>query len=164
MRVQIDDAGWGCLLFGTLIGAYRTDTGAFAWGEIPVEFFQRDAFTRQLYLAEGVEVTKGLFQELAVTKEHPVEVCTGYVLRRVRGWLSKQGFDWRPARIGEPLQSLAEGVLLEKLLALSIPATYEMLTRYRGALFRECLRWLKGGDLDRRGVVAEREALAKPSP
>jgi len=80
--------------------------------------------------------------------------------RRGQGLAQPGGIRWRPARIGDPLRTLVERALLEKLLALSIPASYEMLTRDRAALFRECLRPLKGGDLNR-GAIAEREALAK---
>jgi len=42
MTIQIDDAGWGCLLLGVLIGAYRVETGEFAFGEIAVEHFQNE--------------------------------------------------------------------------------------------------------------------------
>jgi len=160
-KIQIDDAGWGCLLFGTIIGAYRTDTQKFAWGEIPVRLFQGEAFAQKRYLDGAVEVARGLLKELEATKEHPIEICSGYVLSEIRAWLSREGYSWKPARIGDPLQSLVERVLLEKLQALSIPVTYKMLTEDRGTLFRECLRWLKGGDLDRCGALPEREALAK---
>ena len=53
MTIQIDDAGWGCLLLGVLIGAYRVETGEFAFGEISVEHFQNGAFARQGYQISG---------------------------------------------------------------------------------------------------------------
>jgi len=62
-RVQIDDAGWGCLLLGTIIGAYRTDTQEFACGEIPGELFQGAAFAQRRCLEGGIEVVKQLLQE-----------------------------------------------------------------------------------------------------
>jgi hypothetical protein len=161
MTIQIDDAGWGCLLLGVLIGAYRVETGEFAFGEISVEHFQNGAFARQDYLDVAVIVADELLMQLAVGLDEPIEVCRGYVLDGVRAWLSKQGYTWTTIKVEGPLQVLVENALLQKLHALGIKVDYSTLTEKQGLLFWHCLRWLKGGDMDATRALPERETLAK---
>lgn len=161
MTIQIDDAGWGCLLLGVLIGAYRVETGEFAFGEISVEHFQNGAFARQDYLDVAVIVADELLVQLAVGLDEPIEVCRGYVLDGVRRWLSGQGCTWTIAKVEGPLQVLVENALLQKLNALGIRVDYRTLTEKQGLLFWHCLRWLKGGNIDATRALPEREVLAK---
>ena len=161
MTVQIDDAGWGCLIGGVLIGAYRVETQEFVCGEIPVQLFQDGAFACKDYLRGGATVVEQIFQQLEVPADEPVEVCRGYVLDGIREWLSEEGYNWIPAKIEGPLQSLIEGALLQKLQGLGIKVDYETLTKKQGLLFWHCLRWLKGGNIDATRALPEREALAK---
>ena len=169
MTVQIDDAGWGCLLLGVLIGAYRIETEQFAFGEIPVEHFQNGAFARKDYLDGAMQVVDDLLVQLKVGLDEPVEICTGYVLDGVRAWLSRQGYNWTTTRVEGPLQVLVESALLQKLNALGIRVDYRTLTEKQGPalsaveglLFWHCLRWLKGGNMDATRALPEREKLAK---
>ena len=80
MTIQIDDAGWGCLLGGTLIGAYHVETQVFRFAEIPVKQFQGAAFARKDYLTGAVTVAQGLFEALGVERDEPIQMCRGYVL------------------------------------------------------------------------------------
>jgi len=50
---------------------------------------------------------------------------------------------------------------LQRLHALGIYVDYETLTEKQGLLFWHCLRWLKGGNINARRAVPEREAMAK---
>jgi hypothetical protein len=161
MTIQMDDAGWGCLLLGVLIGAYRVETGEFAFGEIAVEHFQNGAFARKGYLDVAVTVADDLLVQFAVGLDEPIEVCRGYVLDGVRAWLSKQGYTWTPIKVEGPLQVLVENALLQKLHALGIRVDYRTLTEKQGLLFWHCLRWLKGGDMEATRALPERQALAK---
>jgi hypothetical protein len=161
VTIQMDDAGWGCLLLGVLIGAYRVETREFAFGEVPVQLFQDGAFGRKDYLAGAVTVVDGLLAQLAVGPEEPIEICRGYVLDGVRAWLTRQGYTWTPTRVEGPLQVLVESALLQKLHALGIRVDYRTLTEKQGLLFWHCLRWLKGGDMEATRALPERQALAK---
>lgn len=162
MTIQIDDAGWGCLLGGVLVGAYRTETQAFAWGEIPVAHFQGRAFADRTYLHWAVEVARGLFGRLSVERDEPVQVCSGYVLEGVRQWLDAGGYTWRTAKVDGSLQLLVETALLERLHSLGLrDLDLETLTKKQGLLFWKCLRWLKGGDAEAPAPVRAREQFAK---
>jgi len=160
--IQIDDAGWGCLIGGVFIGVYRTETGEFRYGEIPVTCFQGTTFTQREYLDVGANIVQRLFTNLAVSRSEPVEVCTGYVLGGIREWLTDKGYEWHPTKITNPLQVLVETVLLQTLHGYGLrDVDYEILTQKQGLLFWKCLRWLKGGDIDATRALPEREALAK---
>ena len=76
-----------------------------------------------------------------------------------RSWAA--GYPVRAAKITGPLQMRIETALLERLQALGLSLDYATLTEKQGRLFVECLRWLKGGDLDASRPLPERERLAK---
>jgi hypothetical protein len=159
--IRMDDAGWGCLIGGVLIGAYRPETEEFRYGEIPVSCFQDTGFARQEYLDAGANVVQRLFTDLAVSKSEPVEVCTGHVLGGIRDWLIHEKYDWRPAKITDSLQILIETALLQTLQGYGLKVDYETLTEKQGLLFWKCLRWLKGGNIDATRALPKREKLAK---
>jgi hypothetical protein len=161
VTVQIDDAGWGCLLGGVIIGVYRVETGQYAWGEVPVESFQGAAFARKEYLGEAARLAARLFEELDVQAGEPVEICSGYVLGGVREWLSASGYRWQQIKVEGPLQTLAETTLLQRLRQIGLDGLdYETLEKH-GLLFWLCLRWLKGGDVDATRALPGRERHAK---
>jgi hypothetical protein len=164
MTVQVDDAGWGYLLGGVVIGARcarRVETAEYAWGEVPVEIFQGAAFARKEYLAGAARAAAQLFEQLRVPLGEPVEICSGYVLDGVRGWLSRAGCRYRMVKVEGPLQALAETTLLERLRQIGLDIDYETLTEKQGLLFWLCLRWLKGGDINAARILPEREKYAK---
>jgi hypothetical protein len=161
MTIQVDDAGWGCLIGGVLIGAYRIETEEFVFGEIPVQLFQNGAFARKDYLDGAVAVVDDLLMQLGAGLDERIEICRGYVLEGVRTWLSGQGYTWSTIKVEGPLQALVENALLQRLKALGIRVDYRTLTEKQGLLFWHCLRWLKGENIDATRALPEREALAK---
>jgi len=162
MTIQIDDAGWGCLIGGVLIGAYRVENGEFLYGEIPVEKFQGEAFTRKEYRQSAVDIAGDLLARLQVGKSEPIQVCTGYVLGEIRNWLQHNQYSWQPAKITGQLQDRIETALLERLHELGLTdVNYETLTQKQGLLFYHCVKWLKGGNPNATRVLPERERLAK---
>lgn len=158
MTIQIDDAGWGSLVGGVIIGACRVESHQTQHGfkEVPVSFFQGEAFDRKLYLEHAAEIAKELMEELHVALDEPVQVCTGYVLQAVRSGLAEAGYQVAPVKIGEPLQTLIEQELLDRVLALGVETDLETLTEKQGLYFWQCIRWVKGGDVDRIGGIPER--------
>ena len=160
--IQIDDAGWGCLLGGVVIGAYRLDTQAFVWGEVPVAQFQGNAFTQKAYLTSATDMTRDLLAKLNVSKEEPIHVCTGYVLDGVRQMLHAGGYNWQTAKITGPLQTLVETALVQRLHQIGVTdLDYETLTAKQGLAFYKCLKWLKGGNVNATRTAPERERFAK---
>ncbi len=159
--IQIDDAGWGSLVSGVLIGAYRTETGEFACDEIPVAFFQGEAFARKAYLEESYGVARRVLDQLRVGKDEPIEICTGYVLEGVRAMLDVDGYSWRAGKITGALQDKIEHDLLNRVRALGVQTDYATLTTKQGLYFYQCVKWLKGGNLNAARPVPERELLCK---
>lgn len=158
MTIQIDDAGWGSLAGGCLIGACRVESPRtqHAFREIPVSYFQGGAFKKKLYLGVAADLALELMKDLWVAKGEEVHVCTGYVLEAVRIKLMAEGYQVIAAKIGEPLQTLIEQELLDRVTALGVETDYETLTQKHGLYFWQCIRWVKGGDINRIGGLPER--------
>jgi hypothetical protein len=148
--IQIDDAGWGSLVGGVIIGACRAESPQtqHAFREVPVSYFQGEVFKVKTYLDIAAEAALALMQELQVDEDEPVKVCTGYVLQNVRLRLAAEGYQVAPAKIGEPLQTLIETELLNRVLALGVETDLETLTTKQGLYFWQCVNWLKGGDVN----------------
>ena len=182
MTIQLDDAGWGCLIGGVIVGAYRLETQEFACEEIPARFFQPPLFGQRAsacactpacagthadrhadrYLDKAVEVAgRLLMDELGVQPGEEIQVCSGYVLSNVGPWLAQAGLLGRKVKVEGPLQVLVETALQQSLAALGLDVSYDVLTRKQGLLFWKCLHWLKGGNINATRAVAERERHAK---
>ena len=113
--LQIDDAGWGCLVGGVVIGCYRVPPdpvpGAFPAGwrvcqrVITPRYFQNDdaeepkRYARRRYLDAAAQVAATCLTRLKATPTEEVAVCSGHVLDGVRVWLTAQGYRWHTARI-----------------------------------------------------------------
>lgn len=148
--IQIDDAGWGSLVGGVVIGACRVESPRtqHAFKEVPVTYFQGETFKKKLYLGVAADLALELMDELLVMKTEEVKVCTGYVLEAIRIKLMAEGYQVTPAKIGEPLQTLIEQELLDRVLAIGVDTDLETLTTKQGLYFWQCVNWLKGGDMD----------------
>ena len=160
--IQIDDAGWGSLVGGVIIGACRVESPKtqHAFGEIPVSYFQGEAFKKKLYLGMAANLALELLDELHVDKKELVEVCTGYVLEAVRIKLMAERYQVTATKIGEPLQTLIEQELLDRVLAIGVKTDLETITTKQGLYFWQCVNWLKGGDMDGQ-ALPEREKHCK---
>lgn len=160
--IQVDDAGWGSLVGGVLIGACRAESPQtqHAFREVPVTLFQGEAFKRKLYLEAAANAPLALMAELRVSMEEEVQVCTGYVLKAVRSSLAEVGYQVTPAKIGEPLQTLIEQEFLNHVLTIGVDTDLETMTEKRGLYFWQCINWLKGGDMNA-PALPEREPHCK---
>lgn len=158
--IKIDDAGWGCLVGGVILGIYREEAKQYGYKEIPVEVFQGDRFKRKEYIDYAYKLTPELLEELDADKKEPIVVCTGEVLTGVRNYLSRNGYNWKPGRIEGHLQIRVEKTLQEKLFGYGIRVNFKTLTEKQGLLFWHCVKWLKGGDLNA-PALPDREKLCK---
>jgi len=158
--IKIDDAGWGCLVGGVILGIYREETHDYNYGEIPVEIFQGQKFQKKEYFQSAYQITPELLQSLNVSKKEQIMVCTGEVLGGVRRYLSDHGYNWKSGKIKGGLQTKVEKTLQEKLFSYGIRVDFKTLTEKQGLLFWMCVKWLKGGNLNGR-AIPEREKLCK---
>ena len=147
MSILIDDAGWGCLVGGVLIGACRVEREEFFWKEIPVEQFQEPKFSQGTYLEIGAQLAAELLRKLSAPADEPITVCMGYVLQGIREWLATSEYtQWESGKVGEPLQGLIEHALQDYLCELGLEIDYETLTQKQGLAFYKAVEWLHGGN------------------
>lgn len=163
MTIQIDDAGWGSLVGGVLIGACRKESPQtqHAFQELDVSLFQAGVFSHKLYLEKAGDAAVALMVLLNASLDEPVEICTGYVLQAAKQRLAFEGYQVTSAKVGDPLQSLIERELLNRIRALGVETDYETLTEKQGLYFWQCVHWLKGGDVEAAAAVPEREKQCK---
>jgi len=109
--IQIDDAGVGFPLCGVFVGAccdnrVVTDT-------IPVSFFQ--GLGKQFYLDDYAERGYALMmKEFNPTPQtHRIEICTGYINKRLKHILREKRYDVRAVEIKGLLQDQLENLFKE---------------------------------------------------
>lgn len=157
--LQIDDAGWGCLIGGVVIGCYRIPESpdehgwpCFVSGVISPRHFQNDdpeepnRYARRRYLPAATEVIATCFARLKATPAEPVQIAPGPVLDGVQGWLSEAGYRWEAGRItGACHAQLAQAWQLH-LAALGFSAGMDLLTNpaRAGLFWWRQVQWLKG--------------------
>ena len=155
MTIQIDDAGWGSMIGGVLIACYRVETAEFTAWEIPVTDFQGESFNHRRYLSSAWVATQRGLQTLKWGVPEPVQICSGFVHGETHHKLRAAQI----VKITGPLQDKIEAELLSYLHKLGFP--FEGSTEEYGKLFFESVRWLKGGNPNRRGMDPERLKVAK---
>jgi hypothetical protein len=161
MTIQIDDAGCGCLIGGVAIGAYRVETEEFVWGKIPVRYFQGEAFPKQEYLDVGAEVGHELVKQLCIQQDEQVQIGMGYTLQGLRNVLESEGRFLIIGKITGPLRKKLTDILLHNLHLIGVDSNLEALTKQHGLLFWQCVKWLKGDNLQLDRMLPEREVYAK---
>jgi len=146
MVVEVDDSGWGDLVGGAVIVMRRIGKNDRYVGEVPVEAFQGAAFKEKEYLRHVLRIVREGVEALAITKDEPVHVCTGYILSEVRKALANEGFRVVPSKIVGPTQEFAEGEYIRHLSRLGVGSPEEA-RRIRG--FNASLAWVLR-DVDKR--------------
>ena len=167
--LQIDDAGWGCLVGGVTVGCYRVETAEFVAGTVAPAFFQDDDpdepghFRRKDYLPAAAHVVEVCLAQLKVTPAEPVAICSGYVLDSVRARLTAQGYPWQLAKITGPLQELVERTFQAHLAELGFHVSYDLLTdpNQAGLFWWKQVAWLKASNADATAPDPQRARVCK---
>ena len=144
MTVIIDDAGYGDLLFGAVIGAYRPETGDFVYGVIDVEYFQRPLFSRKEYVSQARLIALELVDRLGLAEGEGVEICRGDILDEAAEALVERLEEDRVTRVkveGEA-QRLTELAYLNEVRNLGYEPLEDRTERWAKSFFH-MLRWLK---------------------
>ncbi|HBX48963.1 MAG TPA: hypothetical protein DEF85_08755, partial [Clostridiaceae bacterium] len=106
--IQIDDAGSGSLVGGTLIGLLRVETFEFYYDIIPIEYFTTPFFENKLYLNYCTIIINEGLKYLKPDKNEKIEICQGYIFEKARAYLKQNSYNFYPTKIEEPLQSKIE--------------------------------------------------------
>ena len=80
MTIQVDDAGSGDLLHGTVIGAYRPESDVFYYDLIAVKYFQKPLYREKIHLQEAKKITLSLVQRMKLKEKEKIVICTGDIL------------------------------------------------------------------------------------
>jgi hypothetical protein len=139
--VQVDDSGIGSPVGGAAIGALDMVTGTFRYKLVDVEYFQ-NGFKNE-YQDVVVRIVSELFVEMGISKEdYRVEICSGHIFDHVRPWMDKEGFEWKPAKIIDPLQSLIENAFSDYLVSVGVPEKIRTIEVGRDQ-FMYLFNWVK---------------------
>ena len=143
MTLVIDDAGSGDLLFGVVIGIYRTETCEFKYDVIDVSFYQ-DRFCKKDYLKEASHIASNLLKALKVKPNEEIQVCQGNIFDVAVADLAKIHDEDRISRVrvtGET-QKLVEIAYLDEIRNLGYEPLEDRDSK-RAKSFFHMMRWLK---------------------
>jgi hypothetical protein len=144
MKIIIDDAGVGDLLFGAVIGAFRNSTQEFTYEIIDVKYFRPPRFNRKEYLKQASKVVFKLLDKLKLKPDEPIYICRGYIFdEAVKNLIRKYGTDriFRVKVTGEP-QFLTETAYLDEIRNLGYNPL-EGRDKKRAKSFFHMMNWLK---------------------
>jgi hypothetical protein len=121
-EILIDDAGWGDLILGVIIGALKLPERRYFERRIPVTSFQPPNFENKQYLDDAVAIADEVVEVMRPDKETRFKVCSGYVLSSIRRHLSDQGFNVEEVEITGELQEMVERSYVKWCKETGIPA------------------------------------------
>lgn len=139
--IQIDDAGSGSLVGGTIIGMIRVETGDYYYEVIPIKLFTSPYFEEKKYDEYSKKIIKRGFKELKVSKDEHIEICQGYMFNSARKYLKENNYNFLSTKIDEPLQSIIEESFTDYCVGLGIPLDYLDYTKYPFH-FHRLLKWV----------------------
>jgi hypothetical protein len=140
MVIEVDDSGWGDLVGGVVIVMRRVETNENHVGVIPLELFQENHFKYKVYLRHTLQVILDGIDNLKISKDEPIHICTGYIFKNARESLKQLGYQTVEAKIIGATQTLAEIEFLNHLERLGLGKASE-LRNIRS--FNGFLDWLR---------------------
>jgi hypothetical protein len=145
MTIVIDDAGYGDLLFGTVIGAYRPEKDEFIYDVIDVKHFQKPLFAKKTWLDEAGRIARTLTKRLKLGEDEKIELCRGDILDRAAASLTELYGEERVSRvkIEGRAQELIEGAYLDEVRNLGYEPIPDRTEKW-GKSFFHMYRWLRG--------------------
>lgn len=119
--IMIDDAGWGDLILGVVVGALKLPDHRYMERRIPVTAFQPPNFERKTYLDEAVRIAEEIIDVMKPDKKTYFKVCSGYILSRIRSYLRQRGFHVETAKIEGELQERVEKGYIDWCIEVGVP-------------------------------------------
>jgi hypothetical protein len=144
LTILIDDAGSGDLLFGTVIGAYRTEEDHFVYDLIPVKHFQMPLYKKKTHLDEAKRIALDLVERLGLKEDEKIIVCTGDILNVAAEALTeKYGAEKvERGKIEGKAQELVELAYTNELRNIGYEPLEERTEKW-GKNFWDMYNWLK---------------------
>ncbi len=120
-RILIDDAGWGDLILGVVIGALKLPERRYMDRRILVSAFQTPNFENKQYLDGAVEIAQELVEVMRPDKETCFQICSGFILSPIRKYLRDRGFFVEDVKITGDLQERVERSFIEWCVEVGVP-------------------------------------------
>ena len=119
--ILIDDAGWGDLILGVVIGALKLPDHKYMERRIPVAMFQPPNFEKKSYLDEAVRIADEIIDVMQPDEKTCFKVCSGYILSSIRRHLRNRGFHVEKVRIEGELQERVERGYVNWCIEVGVP-------------------------------------------
>lgn len=148
-KIIIDDAGWGDLILGVVIGALKLPDRRYMERRIPVSSFQPPNFRKKRYLDDAVKIAEEIVEVMEADKDTLFEVCSGYVLSSIRNYLQDQAFHVKEVEVTGELQESVERGYIRWCTEVGVPP--ERLEDKRR--FFTLLEWVGENPKLREGLV-----------
>ncbi len=120
-EILIDDAGWGDLILGVVIGALKLPDHRYMERRIPTQSFQPPLFKNKRYLDDAVKIAEEIIEAMRPDDETRFKVCSGYVLSSIRRYLKNRGFTVERVEITGELQNRVEKGFLDWCAEVGVP-------------------------------------------
>jgi len=117
----IDDAGWGDLILGVVIGTLKLPDRRYLERRIPVSSFQPPNFEIKQYLEDAVKIAEEIVEVMRPDRETRFKVCSGYVLSSIRRYLRDSGFNVKEVEITGELQEMVERSFVKWCKEVGVP-------------------------------------------
>lgn len=148
--ILIDDAGWGDLILGVVIGALELPSHRYLEHRIPLTSFQAPLFDEKRYLKDAIIIVKDIIDVTQAGQSAVFKVCSGYVLSTVRAYLRKQGFRVEETVITGFLQERVERGFVQWCKEIGVPS--ELLSKNKRD-FWKLLSWVQQSPVEREKFV-----------
>ncbi len=119
--ILIDDAGWGDLILGVVIGVLKPPDRKYMERRIPVSSFQPPNFENKKYLDDTVKIADEIVEVMQPDTETSFKVCSGYVLSGIRRRLRERGFKVEEVEVAGQLQEKVERGYMRWCKEMGVP-------------------------------------------
>jgi hypothetical protein len=120
--ILIDDAGWGDLMLGVVIGALNPPDRRYMERRIAVSSFQPPNFENKKYLDDAVKIADEIVEVMQPDTETSFKVCSGYVLSGICRHLRERGFKVEEVEVTGELQEKVERGYIRWCEEMGVPA------------------------------------------
>lgn len=156
MTIIIDDAGYGDLLFGVVVGAYRLESGDFTYDVVDVKYFQPPLYAESEYINEASRAVNRLIEKMELSEDEKIIICRGSIFDQAFKDLSQRFDEGRLSRgkIEGDAQKLTELTYLNELRNLGYEPLPERTEKWAKSFFHmygwlkahpEMVKWAKTG-------------------
>ena len=119
--ILIDDAGWGDLILGVVVGALRPSDEEYMERKIPTSSFQSPNFNNEEYLDEATKIAEEIVDAMDADKETTFKISSGKVLATIQTSLKEKGYNVEGVEETGELQERVERSYIEWCVEAGVP-------------------------------------------